>query len=132
MGLVYQRNTSSPPLQAYVDAAFADCDDFKSTAGWVFMVQCAVVAHDSITIKRVVTSSTEAECAALTVIGKENSCQRKMCMDLMGVPELAPTPVQGDNTTTCFITCLKQSRKLETTSKKQSTTHSTQLNTHTQ
>ena len=72
-GLVYTRDTVAPPLRAYVDASFADSADCKSTAGWVFQIHGAVTAYDSSTIKRVLTSSTEAECAALTVVGKENT-----------------------------------------------------------
>jgi hypothetical protein len=56
------------------------------------------VAYDSVTIKQVVTSSTEAECAALTVVGKENSWQRRMYMEANGLDVLSPTPVSEDNT----------------------------------
>lgn len=48
----------------------------------------------SSTIKRKVTSSTEAECSALT---KENSWQREVYRELRGLKEIAPT-VYGDNT----------------------------------
>src|SRR5438132_13531441 len=64
-GLVYTRDGSAPPLKAFVDASFADGPECKSTAGWVYLIHGAVVAYDSTTIKRVVTSSTEAECSAL-------------------------------------------------------------------
>ena len=43
-------------------------------------------------------SSTEAECAALTVIGKENVWQRQMYADATGLKDLLPTPIHGDNT----------------------------------
>ena len=89
----------APALSAYVDAAFADNPGCRSTAGWVYFVQGCVVAYDSHTIKRVVTSSTEAECAALTIVGKENTWQRQMYSDLMGISgEFPPTPIFGDNT----------------------------------
>ncbi len=98
-GIVYSRNEEAPPLSAYVDAAFADNTHCRSTAGWIFMVHGAMIAYDSVAIKRVVTSSTEAECAALTIIGKENSWQRQMHADLMGIKgTLAPTPILEDNT----------------------------------
>ena len=84
LGLVYQRNFEGPPLMAYVDAAFADNTDCRSTAGWVFRFRGAVVAYDSVAIKRVVTSSTEAECCGLTIVGKENTWQRQMYTDLTG------------------------------------------------
>ena len=66
--------------------------------GWIFLIHGSVVAYDSQTIKRVVTSSTEAECAALTVVGKENVWQRQMYSDATGMKDLDPTLVHGDNT----------------------------------
>ena len=98
LGLVYTRNPEAAPLQAYVDAAFADNPGCRSTAGWVFLVHGSVVAYDACTIKRVVTSSTEAECSALTVVGKENSWQRRMYSDATGITNIPPTPISGDNT----------------------------------
>jgi len=77
-GIVYTRDSAAPPLSAYVDAAFADNPGCRSTAGWVYFINGCVTAYDSHTIKRVVTSSTEAECAGLTIIGKENMWQRQM------------------------------------------------------
>ena len=97
MGLVYRRNPEAPALKAFVDAAYADTDGCKSTAGWVYMFQGAMTAYDSITIKRIVTSSTEAECNALTIVGKENTWQRRIYQGLTGVDHLVPTPVYGDN-----------------------------------
>ena len=97
-GLVYTRETTAPPLEAYFDASFADCPQMRSTAGWVYLVHGAVVGYNSHTIKRVVTSSTEAECAALTILGKENTWERRVYAELMGLKELAPTMVHGDNT----------------------------------
>ena len=69
----------------------------RSTAGWVYIVNGAVTAYDSVTIKRMVTSSTEAECSALTIVGKENTWQRKMYEDLAGITNLKATVVHGDN-----------------------------------
>ena len=70
LGLVYTRKVDAPPLEAYVDAAFADNPSMRSTAGWVFLVNGAVTSYSSSTITRIVTSSTEAQCSALAVIGK--------------------------------------------------------------
>ena len=63
-----------------------------------------LVAYDSSTIKRMVTSSTEAECTALTVIGKENSWQRQNYLDINGLGHLPPTIVHGDNTASISLT----------------------------
>jgi hypothetical protein len=98
IGLVYMRQNNAPKLQAYFDASFADNPEMRSTAGWVYQVHGAVVAYDSHTIKRVVTSSTEAECAALTVVGKENTWQRRVYAELMDLQDLQPTAIHGDNT----------------------------------
>jgi len=68
MGLVFKRHSKAAPLQAFFDAAFADTSDYKSTAGWVAYAHGALIAYDSSTIKRVVSSSTEAECNAMATI----------------------------------------------------------------
>jgi len=70
LGLTFRKVKGAPPLCAYVDAAFADNENRRSTAGWVFFVHGNVTAYDSHTIKRVVTS-TEAECSALTIVERE-------------------------------------------------------------
>jgi hypothetical protein len=101
MGIVYTRNTTAPPLEGYVDASFADNSERRSTAGWAFFVHGSLVAYDSQVIKRVVTSSTEAGCAALTVIGKENVWQRQMYLDATGLKSLAPTPIRGQHCDNC-------------------------------
>lgn len=45
-----------------------------------------------------VTSSTEAECAALTVIAKESTGERRVSSEIMELSTLPPTPIPGDNT----------------------------------
>jgi len=97
LGLTFKRHASAPPLEAYVDAAFANETDYKSTAGWVFLMHGALTAYESSTIKRVVTSSTEAECNALATVGKENTWERRIYAELKGV-DVGPTPIWGDNT----------------------------------
>ena len=91
-----QRDPAAPQLQAYVDAAFADTAECKSTAGWLYLFHGALIAYDSTTIKRVVTSSTEAECCALVMVAKENVWQRRIIHELTDKP-MVPTPVFGDN-----------------------------------
>ena len=104
LGLVYKRNPAAPKMEAYFDAAFAEGPECKSTIGWAYFINGALIAYDSTTIKRVVTSSTEAECAALTVIGKENSWQRQNYLELNRIESLAPTPIHGDNTASIALT----------------------------
>ena len=79
-----------------MDAAFADTAECISTAGWLYLFHGALIAYDSTTIKRVVTSSTEAECCALVMVAKENVWQRRITHELTGKP-MVPTPVFGDN-----------------------------------
>ena len=98
LGLVFKRNSTAPALEAFFDAAFAEGPECKSTSGWAYFVHGALIAYDSTSIKRVVTSSTEAECSALTTVGKENSWQRKIYLDLHGIETVPPTRVYGDNT----------------------------------
>ena len=116
LGLVYRRKESVPALKAFVDAAYADTDGCKSTAGWVYMFQGAMTAYDSITIKRNVTSSTEAECNALTIVGKENTWQRRVYQELTGIKTLEPTPVACDNSASIAMISLgvtKRSRHFD-------------------
>ena len=103
LGLTYRKVKGAPPLCAYVDAAFADNENRRSTAGWVFFVHGNVTAYDSHTIKRVVTSSTEAECSALTIVGKENQWQRQMYEALTGT-SINETPIHCDNTAAIALT----------------------------
>lgn len=71
LGLTYNRVKDAPPLCADVDAAFADNTNRRSTAGWAFLINGNVTSYDSHTIKRVVTSSTEAECSARPLLAKK-------------------------------------------------------------
>ena len=49
------------------------------------------------------TSSTEAECSALTIVGKENQWQRQMYAALTGRP-MSETPIHCDNTAAIALT----------------------------
>src|SRR3954464_4872224 len=53
-GIIYTRDSRAPPLSAYVDAAFADNPECRSTAGWVYFIHGGLVAYGSQVIKRVV------------------------------------------------------------------------------
>ena len=87
----------------------------RSTSEWVFLVDGAVVAYDSTAIKRVVTSSTEAECAAMTTVVRRTpgsarcislyqGCRRYLQPQYMGIIQvnLPPdnlTPTQPQRST---------------------------------
>lgn len=103
MGIIFRRHSGAAPLQAYFDAAFADTDDSKSTAGWIAHSHGALIAYDSTTIKRVVSSSTEAECNAMAIVAKENTWHRRLYTEMRGVDKLPPTPIFGDNTASIMM-----------------------------
>ena len=92
-------------LQAYVDADGEDC---KSTA--LFLFCGAPVAYDSATIKRVVTSSTEAECNAIAMVSKENIWQRRVVEELTGTPA-CQTPIYGDNSASIAMLSVGMTRR---------------------
>ena len=96
--MTYKRYENKPLLTAYVDASFADEGEGKSTAGWAIFMQGNLIGYESATIKRVVLSSTEAECHALSHLGKENTWQRRLITEMLGVECKEPPPVCGDNT----------------------------------
>jgi len=103
IGLTFRRDATGPPLLAYYDASFADEHQRKSTAGWVIYFHGSLIGYDAVTIKRGVFSSTEAECNAMTKLGKENVWQRRLYKQLMGVDELPPTEVYGDNAASILL-----------------------------
>lgn len=103
LGIVYKRQRNVSPLQAFFDAAFADNSDYKSTAGWLTYSHGALIAYDSTTIKRVVSSSTEAECNAMAIVAKENTWHRRLYTELHSIEQLPPTPVFGDNSASIMM-----------------------------
>jgi len=63
----------------------------------------SLIGYETATIKRVVLSSTEAECNAMMLLGKENIWQRRLYKELMGIQELQPTQVKGDNAASLLL-----------------------------
>jgi len=90
-------------MHAFFDAAFADTADCKSTAGWLAFVNGSLIAYDSTTIKRVVSSSTEAECNAMAILAKENTWHRRLYSEIFNTTELPPTMVYGDNSASLMM-----------------------------
>jgi len=101
--IVFKRGHSGPRMQAYFDAAFADTADYKSTAGWIAFVDGAPIAYDSTTIKRVVSSSTEAECNAMAIVAKENTYNRRLFSEIFNAETMPPTSVYGDNSASIMM-----------------------------
>lgn len=101
--LTFNRGIQGPALQAFFDAAFANEHECRSTAGWVMYMHGSLIGYETATIKRVVLSSTEAECNAMMLLGKENIWQRRLYKELMGIQELQPTQVKGDNAASLLL-----------------------------
>jgi hypothetical protein len=59
-------------LVSYVDSSFASEGDSRSRYGFVFFALGGLVSWTSTLAHRVLTSSTEAECHGLVMMGKEN------------------------------------------------------------
>ena len=98
LGIVFQRNTNSPILSGYVDAAFASEDQHASRVGYFFLFRGNLVSWASENPSRVMTSSTEVECRGLVTFGKENLWHRQFHQEL-GLFNLdQPTIVYEDNT----------------------------------
>jgi hypothetical protein len=94
----------TPKLRAYCDASFASEKDMKSRIGYLFKFGGALISWESAVASRVVTSSTEAECCALTECAKEHEF---LCdfIDCLGIyPALGPATILVDNTATISLT----------------------------
>lgn len=102
---------SIPVLQAYVDAAFNTEEGSKSRTGWVYLFLGAPVAWSSEVTTRIVSSSTEAECRGVIQLGKENVWMREFVDTFQLFPDLEPTIVYEDNSSTIFLST-KPSGKL--------------------
>ena len=108
LGLVYtvptfaESKLSLGPLSGYADAAFATEGESLSRVAYVFSFFGNTVSWSSENPKRVMTSSTEAECRALYHICKENAWHRQLQVEL-GLYELSSTIVYEDNTSSIAL-----------------------------
>src|SRR5690349_10909284 len=102
IGLVYDRSKGGELFQAYADAAFATELGAKSRTAWLFYFQGCLVSWASENPKRVMTSSTEAECSALTQLCKEIAWHRKFQTEL-GMYNVTATRVFEDNQATISL-----------------------------
>jgi hypothetical protein len=75
LGIIYTRGRTQV-FSAYCDAAFATESCALSRIGWLFLHRGNLVSWGSENPKRVMTSSTEVECSALTYLCKEVMWQR--------------------------------------------------------
>jgi hypothetical protein len=98
VGLVYTRKEGSNLLSAFVDAAFATEYGAKSRIGWYCLFLGNLISWQSEIPKRILTSSTEVECRALSQFIKENQWQRQFQQELKLFDLNGPTLVFEDNT----------------------------------
>ena len=106
LGIVFKRlradfSLPEDALQAFCDASFASDHGYKSRMGYFFFFLGGLVSWSSSLSTRVMSSSTEAECHALILTGKENIWEREFIQQLKifrgrasGIP---PTEVFQDN-----------------------------------
>jgi len=97
LGLYYGRQTPDTTLVGYSDSDYAgDVDNRRSTTGFVFVMNGAVVAWSSRLQHTVATSTTEAEYMAACYACKAAMWERKLLGDL-GIPSRGPLLIMGDN-----------------------------------
>ena len=84
-------------LTGAADSSFADGAKARSTLGQVYYLNGCVVDYNTKLSTRVLSSSTDAECASLVLFGKENAWLRDLLVE-MGIFTLSgPTVVDEDN-----------------------------------
>lgn len=94
-----QFNMKPNQLWAYVDSDWAGCPDSrKSTSGYCFMLNGAVISWRSKRQPVVALSVSEAEFISASAMVQEVIYLRKLLNNL-GFPQAGPTPVFADNTT---------------------------------
>jgi len=121
LGIVFQKPQSftgkilpEDALQVYCDASFASDVGQRSRVGFFFFFLGGLVSWSSALTTRLMSSSTEAECNALVLSGKENIWQREFLQQLKFFPSLPPTKVYQDNRAALLLSagapCHKRSK----------------------
>jgi hypothetical protein len=105
LGLVFEKPKQPVEslLTGFADAAFATEDETQSRIGWFFQFSGNLIGWASENTSRVMTSSTEAECRAISQFVKENLWQRQIQNELKIFEVQQPTIVFEDNTSTIFM-----------------------------
>jgi hypothetical protein len=83
-------------FHGFVDATFANADDYKSTTGYVFLVAGGAITWKSKKQTIITMSSTESEYVALSEAGREAFWLRNP-YDELGFPQMGPTVTKSDN-----------------------------------
>ncbi len=97
LGLLYAREVESDVLIGYSDADWGgDCNDCKSTSGYLFQIGGTAVTWKSKKQSCVALSTAEAEYMALSGAAQEAIWLRELTSDL-GSPQYQPTVIMEDN-----------------------------------
>jgi hypothetical protein len=101
MGITYRNNNLDDTeennlFHGYADAAFANCEDLKSTTGYVFLSSGGAITWKSKKQTVIALSTTESEYVALSEAGREAVWLRNLYAEL-GFPQKAAVVIKGDN-----------------------------------
>ena len=83
-------------FHGFADAAHANCDDHKSTSGYVFLAAGGAITWRSKKQTVVALSSTEAKYIALSE-ARHEACWLRNLSEELGFPQDLPTELKGDN-----------------------------------
>jgi hypothetical protein len=83
-------------FHGFADAAYANTDDYKSTAGYVFIAAGGAITWRSKKQTFTALSTTEAEYVALSEAAREAYWLRNLYEEL-GIKQESPTTIKGDN-----------------------------------
>ena len=83
--------------------AYANTDDYKSTSGYVFVVNNGAITWRSKKQTMIALSSTEAEYIALSEAGRE-ACWLRNLYEELGYTQKSPNLLKGDNDGSIAIT----------------------------
>jgi len=83
-------------FHGFADAAYANTDDYKSTAGYVFIAAGGAITWRSKKQTFTALSTTEAEYVALSEAAHEAYWLRNLYEEL-GIKQESPTMIKGDN-----------------------------------
>ena len=98
-GITYSKqskNANENYFYGFVDAAFANHNDLKSTSGYVFLVSGGAITWKSKKQTTIALSSTEAEYVALSEAAREACWLRNLYQEIGYAPE-SPIIIKGDN-----------------------------------
>ena len=104
LGLLYRSGTETDALYGYSDSDWGgDCNDYKSTTGYLFLLGGTAVTWKSKKQSCVALSTAEAEYMALSSAAQEAIWMRELNSDL-GNPQSQPTLVYEDNQSAIAMT----------------------------